>query len=97
MNLRNFDLNLLVIFNAIMKQSERRVSRVRGQHRCTQRRIPVGRDEEAELTAAIIELVRKYGRYGYRRIVSVGGSGMRTDQAMPRSLAGLDLQMASIF
>jgi len=80
-----------------MNQSERRACRMLVQHRSTQRRIPVGRDDEAELTADIIELVRKYGRYGYRKIVSVGGSGMRTDQAMPRSLAGLDLQMASIF
>ena len=97
MNLRNLDLNLLVIFSAIMKQSERRACRMLGLHRSTQRRIPVGRDDEAELTADIIELARKYGRYGYRKIVYVGGSGMRTDQAMPRSLAGLDLQMASIF
>lgn len=51
--------------------SERRVCRVLGQHRSTQRRIPLGRDDEAELTADIIALVRKYGRYGYRKIAEL--------------------------
>jgi transposase InsO family protein len=54
-----------------LKVSERRVCRVLGQHRSTQRRIPLGRDDEAELTADIIALVRKYGRYGYRKIAEL--------------------------
>ncbi|MGY6570218.1 MAG: IS3 family transposase [Salinarimonas sp.] len=54
-----------------LKVSERRVCRVLGQHRSTQRRIPLDRDDEAELTADIIKLVRKYGRYGYRKIAEL--------------------------
>jgi hypothetical protein len=42
-----------------------------GQHRSTQRRIPTTPDDEAALTADIIELARKYGRYGYRRITAL--------------------------
>ena len=48
--------------------SERRVCRVLGQHRSTQRKVPCGRDDEERLTADIIDLARQYGRYGYRRI-----------------------------
>ena len=51
--------------------SERRVCRVLGQHRSTQRRLPIGRDDEDELTADIVALVRKYGRYGYRKIAEL--------------------------
>jgi hypothetical protein len=54
-----------------LKVSERRVCRVLGEHRSTQRRVPLGRDDEAELTADMIALVRKYGRYGYRRIAEL--------------------------
>ena len=42
-----------------------------GQHRSTQRRIPQGRDDEARLTADIIDLARQYGRYGYRKIAEL--------------------------
>ena len=42
-----------------------------GQHRSTQRRIPRGRDDEEQLTADIVELVRRYGRYGYRKIAAL--------------------------
>ena len=48
-----------------------------GQHRSTQRKIPRGRDDEERLTAAIIELARWYGRYGYRKVAE-----------LPRSTAG---------
>ena len=48
--------------------SERRVCRVLGQHRSTQRKTPRGADDEAALTEDIIALARQYGRYGYRRI-----------------------------
>ena len=54
-----------------MKLSERRVCRVLGQHRSTQRRVPAGRDDEERLTADIIELARRYGRYGYRKIAEL--------------------------
>ena len=51
--------------------SERRACRVLGQHRLTQRRLPVGRDDEDRLVADMIELTRQYGRYGYRRIAAL--------------------------
>ncbi|MGO4176008.1 IS3 family transposase [Bosea sp. TAF32] len=54
-----------------LKVSERRVCRVLGQHRSTQRRIPHGRDDEEQLIADIVELVRRYGRYGYRKIAAL--------------------------
>jgi hypothetical protein len=54
-----------------LKVSERRVCRVLGQHRSTQRRIPRGRDDEERLTADIVELARQYGRYGYRKIAEL--------------------------
>jgi hypothetical protein len=41
------------------------------QHRSTQRKIPQGRDDEARLTADIVELARQYGRYGYRKIAEL--------------------------
>jgi putative transposase len=54
-----------------LKLSERRVCRVLGQHRSTQRRVPAGRDDEERLTADIVELARQYGRYGYRKIAEL--------------------------
>ena len=42
-----------------------------GQHRSTQRHVPAGRDDEERLTADIVELARRYGRYGYRRIAEL--------------------------
>jgi putative transposase len=50
---------------------ERRVCRVVGQHRSTQRKRPTTPDDDAALTAAIIEFARQYGRYGYRRITAL--------------------------
>lgn len=41
------------------------------QHRSTQRKAPRTRDDEAALTADIVELARRYGRYGYRRITTL--------------------------
>jgi transposase InsO family protein len=43
---------------------------VLGQHGSTQRRAPRGRDDEEQLIADIVELVRCYGRYGYRKIAA---------------------------
>jgi transposase InsO family protein len=48
--------------------SERRACRVIGQHRSTRRYQKRGREDDADLTAAVVELARLYGRYGYRRI-----------------------------
>jgi hypothetical protein len=44
---------------------------VLGQHRSTQRRIPRGRDDEEQLVADLVELARRYGRYGYRKIAAL--------------------------
>ena len=48
--------------------SERRACSVVGQPRATQRRHLKTPDDEAALTAAIVRLATRYGRYGYRRI-----------------------------
>lgn len=48
-----------------MAVSERRVCRVLGQHRSTQRKAPRGADDEAGLTEDIIALARQYGRYDF--------------------------------
>ena len=50
---------------------ERQACRVLGQHRTTQRRPPKTADDEAALTSDIIELTRRYGRYGYQRITAL--------------------------
>ena len=54
-----------------MPVSERRVCRVLGQHRSTQRKAPRGADDESALTEDIIALARQYGRYGYRRVTAL--------------------------
>jgi hypothetical protein len=41
------------------------------QYRSPQRKAPRTRDDEAALTADIIELAKRYGRYGYRRITAL--------------------------
>jgi putative transposase len=46
------------------------------------RKLPRGQEDDDQLTADIIDLARRYGRYGYRRVAellrsSVGGSGWR--------------------
>ena len=51
--------------------SERRVCRVLGQHRSTQRKAPCGADDEEALTDDIIALAKQYGRYGYRRVTAL--------------------------
>ncbi|MEQ8311126.1 MAG: IS3 family transposase [Sphingopyxis sp.] len=55
----------------MMPVSERRLCRVLGQHRSTQRKAPRGVDDEAALTEDIIALARQYGRYGYRRVTAL--------------------------
>ena len=54
-----------------LKVSERRACRVLGQPRSTQRRTLVVRDDEDELTRAIVDLASEYGRYGYRRVTAL--------------------------
>ena len=51
--------------------SQRRACRVIGQHRSTHRKPHTGRPDEAFLTAAIISLAERFGRYGYRRITAL--------------------------
>lgn len=51
--------------------SERRACKTLRQHRSVQRRLPTVKSDEAALTAAIIELATRYGRYGYRRITAL--------------------------
>src|SRR5690606_35940106 len=51
--------------------SERFACKVLGQHRSTQRKKPQGRPDEDALTADIIRLASRYGRYGYRRITAM--------------------------
>jgi len=51
--------------------SERRLCRVIGQPRSTQRHRPKVKDDEEALTEAIIKLATRFGRYGYRRITSL--------------------------
>jgi putative transposase len=51
--------------------AERRVCRVLGQPRSTQRYRRQLQDDEAPLTAAIIALASQYGRYGYRQITAL--------------------------
>ncbi|RXH58144.1 Dipeptide-binding ABC transporter, periplasmic substrate-binding component [Granulicella sibirica] len=41
------------------------------QPRGTQRYRPTQRDDEEELTRAIVSLASQYGRYGYRRITAL--------------------------
>jgi transposase InsO family protein len=51
--------------------SERKACAVLGQHRSTQRKAPRAPDDEARLTADVVELARRFGRYGYRRIAAL--------------------------
>jgi len=48
--------------------TERHACRLLEQWRGTQRYAPLQRNDEDELTRAIVALATKYGRYGYRRI-----------------------------
>ena len=51
--------------------SERQACRLLNQLRGTQRYQPTQRDNEDELTKAIIALASQYGRYGYRRTTAL--------------------------
>ena len=51
--------------------SQRRVCRVIGQPRSTQRLKPMVKDDQEAIRSEIIKLASKYGRYGYRRITAL--------------------------
>jgi transposase InsO family protein len=51
--------------------SERKACAVLGQHRSTQRKAPRAAEDEAALTADVVEVAKRYGRYGYRRITAL--------------------------
>jgi len=51
--------------------SERRVCRVLGQPRSTQRRQRTVPDKEKLLVSRMVQLATQYGRYGYRRITAL--------------------------
>lgn len=51
--------------------SERRACRVVNQPRSTQRLIPTRTDAAERLRHEIVELAKRYGRYGYRRITAL--------------------------
>ena len=55
----------------VLDVSERRVCRVLGQPRSTQRYKKRVADDDEILTARIIALASEYGRYGYRRITAM--------------------------
>jgi len=54
-----------------LEVSERRVCRVLGQPRSTQRRERAIRTDEAALRQQVVALACAYGRYGYRRITAL--------------------------
>jgi putative transposase len=54
-----------------MGVSERRACRALGQHRSSQRYQPHERADQEALTAAIVALAARFGRYGYRRITDL--------------------------
>jgi transposase InsO family protein len=51
--------------------SERRVCRVLGQARSTQRRQTMRRLDEEALRGDVVKLASRYGRYGYRRVTAL--------------------------
>jgi len=56
---------------SVIDVSERRVCRVLGQPRSTQRYKKRTADDEDVLTSRIVALASEYGRYGYRRITAM--------------------------
>ena len=86
----------MVRVQRVLPVSERRACQVLGQPRSTQRYRGLVPDDEAALTAAIVRLAARFGRYGYRRIKAllraegwtvnhkrVGGSGARRGSRCP--------------
>ncbi len=56
---------------AALGVSERRACRALGQHRSVQRYAPRPRPDEDALTAQVVALAGRYGRYGYRRVTAL--------------------------
>ena len=54
-----------------LQVSERRVCRVLGQPRSTQRRAAVTKTDEGALREQVVSLACDYGRYGYRRVTAL--------------------------
>jgi len=64
----------------VLNVSERRVCRVLGQPRSTQRYQKRVAEDEEILTARMVALASEYGRYGYRRITAMlRGEGWQVD------------------
>jgi putative transposase len=76
----------------MMPVSERRVCRVLGQHRSTQRKPPCGADDEVALTEDIIALARQYGRYGYRRVTAL----LRLPLAYPQTALFMKFDLSRV-
>jgi hypothetical protein len=51
--------------------TERKACAVLGQHSSTQRKAPRTAEDEAALTAGVVDLAKRYGRYGYWRITAL--------------------------
>ena len=62
---------MIIRVSELLHVSQRRACRVLSQSRATQRRNHKSGTEEDRLTARIIELAARYGRYGYRRITAL--------------------------
>ncbi len=56
---------------AKLDRFERFACRVLDQHRSTQRKVARAADDEAALTAAIVDWARQYGRYSDRRVTAL--------------------------
>ena len=75
--------------------SERHACQLVNQPRGTQRYQPTQREDEDQLTQAIISLASQYGRYGYRRITALlkraglaGGQGSSGEDLASRRAEG---------
>jgi transposase InsO family protein len=55
----------------VLGVSECKACAVLGQHRSTQCKAPRAAEDEAALTSDIVELAKRYVRYGYRRIAAL--------------------------
>ena len=67
-----------------------------GQHRSTQRKPRVPRQDEDVLTAAIIALAERFGRYGYRRITALlRRDGWHVNEKRVGIVSGIELEAAN--
>ena len=61
----------MVLVQQRLGVSERKACRVLGQARSTRRHIPKVKEDEEALRADMIDLARRFGRYGYRMITGM--------------------------